>query len=81
MRAGRMQMIADRAARALREHRAAFVDERLRLLVAADLAPEMVELAGHAEELDAERVDIAGADAENARSPRRRSAATRSRDG
>ena len=46
---------------ALREHRAALVEERLRLLVAADLAPEVVELSGHAEERDAERVDVAGA--------------------
>ena len=62
--AGRMQVVADRAARALREHGAAFVEERLRLLVAADLAPQVVELAGHAEERDAERIDVAGADRE-----------------
>ena len=61
-RAGRMQMIADRAFGALREHRAALVEQRLRLLVAADLAPEVVEFSGHAEELDAERIDVAGAD-------------------
>ena len=61
-RAGRMQMIADRASGALREHGAALVEQRFRLLVAADLAPQMVELAGHAEELDAQRIDVAGAD-------------------
>ena len=48
-------MIADRALGALREHRAALVEQGVGLLVAADLAPEVVELAGHAEELDAKR--------------------------
>ena len=59
-----MQVIADRAARAVRKHGAHLVHQRLGLLVAADLAPMGVELAGHAEERNAERIDIAGAQRE-----------------
>ncbi len=56
----RMKMVADRAARALRQHGAALIDHGVRLLVAADLAPMEMELAAHAEEGHAERIGIAG---------------------
>src|SRR5581483_1823686 len=63
-RAGRVQVVAGRAGGALREHRSALVEERLGRLVAADLAPDMVELPGHAEKGNTERLDVAGADRE-----------------
>ncbi len=62
--AGRMEVIADRAFCPLRDHGAAFVEQRVGLLVAADFAPEIMEFAGHAEKIYAEFVDIAGADRE-----------------
>src|SRR5262245_24783629 len=56
-----MEVIADRAARALRQHDAALVKQRLGFLVSADFAPVIVKLSGHAEVGNAERLEIAGA--------------------
>src|ERR1700729_716268 len=57
-------MVTDRNPRALREHGANLVDQRLRVLVAADLAPMRMELSSHAQKGNAKRIDVPGAERE-----------------
>ncbi len=55
--AGGVALVADGALRAPGEHRGALVAQRVRVLEAAELAPALVELAGHPEVVQSEALD------------------------